>query len=99
MDQIMRNATAGARIMVAGWCLETDHMFTPCAHLKGLRVQYGGGPLPEDFASAFRGLCEGRLDPTPWLGRRIGLAEVAGAFDSFADAGNPVRLIVDPRRA
>jgi threonine dehydrogenase-like Zn-dependent dehydrogenase len=99
MDQIMRNATAGARIMVAGWCLETDHMFTPCAHLKGLQVQYGGGPLPEDFAAAFRGLCEGRLDPTPWLGGRIGLAGVADAFDSFAGPGNPVRLIVDPRRA
>jgi len=97
MDQIMRKATFGARIMVAGWCLETDTVFTPCAHTKGLRMQYGGGPLPEDFDAAVRGLADGRLDPSPWLGGRIGLGAVAAALDGLADPANPIRIVVDPR--
>ena len=96
LDGIMRSVVPFARIMVAGWCLEMDHVFTPTAHTKGLKVQYGGGPRPEDFDAAVRALGEGRIDPTPWLGKHVGLNGVAAALEAMRDPSNPIRTIVDP---
>lgn len=98
LNGIMRSVTVGARIIVAGWCLEMDHVFTPTAHTKGLNVQYGGGPLPEDFDAALRALGEGRIDPSPWLGNRVGLSGVADALEAMRNPDNPIRTIVDPRQ-
>ncbi len=98
LDGVMRRAAPGARIMVAGWCLETDRVFTPVAHTKGLVVQFGGGPAPEDFAAAHRALGEGEIDVTPWLGPGIGLGRVAGALEAMRDPASPIRTVVDPRR-
>jgi threonine dehydrogenase-like Zn-dependent dehydrogenase len=85
--------------MVAGWCLETDHLFTPAAHTKGLNVQFGGGPGVQDFDAAVRALGDGLVDPAPWLGDTVGLSGVAGALEAMRDPKNPIRTIVDPRRA
>ena len=98
LDGVMRQAAPGARIMVAGWCLETDHLFTPVAHTKGLVVQFGGGPAPEDFEAAHRALGEGEIDVSSWLGSQIGLSEVADALEAMRDPANPIRTVVDPRR-
>jgi threonine dehydrogenase-like Zn-dependent dehydrogenase len=99
MDQIMRGCGSGARIIVPGWCLEPDHMLTVCAHTKGLNVQYGGGPLSEDFDAAVRALVEGTVNPASWIGGRIGLRGVATALEGVGDARNPIRIVVDPRLA
>jgi hypothetical protein len=42
LDQIMRSVGHGARVVVGGWCLEMGHVFTPCAHLKQLNIQFAG---------------------------------------------------------
>jgi threonine dehydrogenase-like Zn-dependent dehydrogenase len=99
LDGIMRSVTPGARIIVAGWCLETDHIFSPSAHTKGLNVQFGGGPRPEDFDAALRALGDGGIDPTLWLGQTVGLRGVADALEAMRDPANPIRTIVDPRRS
>ena len=97
LDGIMRNVAKGSRILVAGWCLETDHIFSACAHVKRLNVQFGGGTSDEVFAEAVRGLCDGSIDPTPWIGGRIGLAGVEDALLGIANPDNPIRTVVDPR--
>ena len=97
MDGIIRACAPRSRIMVSGWCLEMDHMFTPAAHTKGLSLHYGGGPMPDDFAAAVRALVDGKIDPTPWLGGRVGLDGVAGAIEGARSPTNPIRTIVDPR--
>ena len=97
MDGIIRACAPGARIMVSGWCLETDHMFTPAAHTKGLTLKYGGGPMPEDFEAAVRGLGDGVIDPGPWIGERVGLTGVGAALEDMQNPANPIRTIVDPR--
>ena len=96
MDSIIRACAPRARIMVAGWCLEMDQLFTPAAHTKGVRVQFGGGPAPEDFAAAVRGLGDGLIDPSPWLGERVGLGGVADALEAMRNPENPIRTLVDP---
>lgn len=98
LDQIMRGAGHGARIVVGGWCLEVDQVFTPCAHLKQLNIQFAGGEDQEDLDLALRAICDGRIDISPWLGARIGLGGVAEALEGIANPANPIRTVVDPRR-
>jgi len=98
LDQIMRSVGHGARIVVGGWCLEMDHLFTPCAHLKQLNIQFAGGEAQEDLDLALRAIGDGTIDITPWLGARVGLTGVGAALAGIADPSNPVRTVVDPRR-
>ena len=97
IDQIIRQCDYFARIIVPGWCLEPDHMLTVCAHTKALNIQFGCGPMDVDFDQAVRALGDGRIDPSPWLGGRIRLSEVAARLDGISNPLNPVRFVVDPR--
>jgi threonine dehydrogenase-like Zn-dependent dehydrogenase len=97
IDQIIRQCGYFARIIVPGWCLEPDHMLTVCAHTKALNIQFGCGPMTEDFDHAVRALGDGLIDPARWLGGRIGLPEVAERLDGISNPLNPIRFVVDPR--
>lgn len=99
LDQIMRGIGHGARIIVAGWCLEMDHVFTPCAHLKRINIQFAGGEEQEDMDLALRAIGDGHIDVSAWLGARIGLGGVAAALEAIADPANAIRSVVDPRVA
>jgi hypothetical protein len=50
-----------------------------------------------DFDQAVRALGDGRIDPSRWLGGRVGLSEVAARLDGISNPLNPVRFVVDPR--
>lgn len=97
LDGVLRAAAPRSRILVAGWCLEEDHLFTACAHAKGLNIQFGGGPGPEDFEQAVRSLGDGLIDASPWLGERVGLSGVGNALEAITNPDNPIRTLVDPR--
>ena len=96
LDGVMRGAAWGALILVAGWCLETDRIFTPAAHTKGLTVKFGGGPLPDDFDVALRALGDGEIDVRSWIGDEVGLAGVADALERLLDPSTGLRTIVRP---
>lgn len=97
LDGVIQSCLWGARILVAGWCLEVDHIFTASAHVKGLNVQFGGGPMPDDFDAAVRALCDGLVDPSAWIGKRVGMTGVAEALEAMRNPDNPIRTIIDPR--
>jgi threonine dehydrogenase-like Zn-dependent dehydrogenase len=98
LDQIMRSVGHGARIIVGGWCLEMDHVFTPCAHLKQLNIQFAGGEDQQDMDLALRAIGDGLVDIAPWLGARVGLSGAADALERIGKPGNVIRTVVDPRR-
>jgi threonine dehydrogenase-like Zn-dependent dehydrogenase len=98
LDQIFRTIVHGARIIVAGWCLEMDHVFFPSAHFKALTIQFAAGDGPEDIVTALRAIGDGKIDVTPWLGATIGLSSVAEALEGISNPANPIRTIVDPRK-
>jgi threonine dehydrogenase-like Zn-dependent dehydrogenase len=98
LDQIMRSVGHGARIIVGGWCLEMDHVFTPCAHLKQLNIQFAGGEDQQDMDLALRAIGDGMVDIAPWLGARVGLSGAADALERIGKPGNVIRTVVDPRR-
>ena len=99
LDEITRGAPHGARVIVAGWCLETDRIFTPIAHFKGLTIKFGGGPTPHDFDVALRALGEGEIDISPWITHEAGLDGVSDAFDRLRDPAAGLRTLIWPGRA
>lgn len=99
LDQIMRGVGHGARIIVGGWCLEMDQVFTPCAHLKQLNIQFAGGEDQEDMDLALRAIGDGLVNIEPWIGARTGLSGAAEALEAIGRPNNVIRTVVDPRQA
>jgi threonine dehydrogenase-like Zn-dependent dehydrogenase len=98
LDGIIQNVAPLSRILVAGWCLEEDRIFSGVAHNKRLNVQFGGGSSPDAFTQAVHAICEGKVDPGPWIGGKVGLSSVADALFGITDPANPIRVVVDPSR-
>jgi threonine dehydrogenase-like Zn-dependent dehydrogenase len=99
LDGVTRGAPHGARVMVAGWCLETDRIFTPIAHFKGLTIKFGGGPTPADFDVALRALGDGEIDIEPWISHEAGLDGVEDAFERLGDPTTGLRTLIWPGRS
>jgi threonine dehydrogenase-like Zn-dependent dehydrogenase len=96
LDGIIHGAAHGARVIVAGWCLEIDHLFTAAAHYKGLTLQFGGGPMPEDFDTALRALGDGDIEVSSWVTDSVGLSGVAEALEAMRDPDRGIRTVVVP---
>jgi threonine dehydrogenase-like Zn-dependent dehydrogenase len=97
LDEITRSVGHGARIIMGGFCLETEHLFVPCAQMKRLRIDFAGGEEQQDFDLALRAIGDGTVDVGAWIGARIGLSGVGEALGSMSDPRNPIRTVVDPR--
>ena len=97
LQQIIENAPFDGRIVMGGYCMEQEHLFTFVAQNKRLNVQFAGGEEPQDMALALRAIDDGSIDITPWLGERIGLGGVAQAMAEMSGPLAPVRTCVDPR--
>ena len=63
---------------------------------KGMTIQFGGGPLPRDWYGTLDAVADGRLDPSPSIGRIIGLDEVPDAIDQVRKGQGPPRVVVHP---
>ena len=74
----------GTRIYAAGGWYTGDTLGCTQATHKGVIIQFGGGPHPEDWYGTLEAICDGRLDPLPSVGMVIGLDEVPEASTSPA---------------
>jgi threonine dehydrogenase-like Zn-dependent dehydrogenase len=63
---------------------------------KGVTVQFGGGPLPDEWYGTLDAICAGRLDPLPAVGEIIGLDDVPAALDRARRPDGPPRIVVHP---
>lgn len=97
LQQIIESAPFDGRIVMGGYCMEQEHLFTFVAQNKRLNVQFAGGEEPQDMLTALRSIDDGSIDIAPWLGGRIGLSGVASAMAEMSGALAPVRTCVDPR--
>ena len=73
-----------------------DQLSCTTATHKGVTIQFGGGPHPEDWYGTFEAICDGSLDPLPSVGKVIGLDDVPEALDMTRRAQGPARIIVHP---
>ena len=97
LAQIIAAAPFDGRIVMGGYCMEEEKLFSFVAQNKRLNVQFAGGEEPQDMETALRGIDDGSIDIQPWLGTRIGLSGVASAMAEMSGPGAPVRTVVDPR--
>jgi threonine dehydrogenase-like Zn-dependent dehydrogenase len=98
LNEIIRSVGFGARIVIGGFCLVPEEIYIPNAQSKRLKINFAAGEEQQDLDLALRAIADGRIDVTPWLGGRIGLAGVGEALHAMRDPAAPVRTVVDPRR-
>jgi threonine dehydrogenase-like Zn-dependent dehydrogenase len=96
VQQLVESCEMWTRIYVAGAWYTADTINCTDAARKGVTLQFGGGPLPDDWYGTLDAVCEGRLDPLPSVGRVIGLDEVPAALDEARAAQGPPRIVVHP---
>jgi threonine dehydrogenase-like Zn-dependent dehydrogenase len=96
IERLIHDCTNSSLIVCAGGWYTGDTVPVTPATRKGLAVQFGGAPTPEDWYGTFEAVCTGRLDPLPSVGMVIGLEDVPRAIDMARRAEGPPRIVVHP---
>ena len=97
---ILENCGQQARLLSAGGA-SSDTIPSAVANLKGVNIQFGGGPAVEDWYETLDLVASGSLDPTPLIGETVRLNDLADAIDRARSSAGPVRILylADPRAA
>jgi threonine dehydrogenase-like Zn-dependent dehydrogenase len=98
LHQIMRDAPLGARIVVAGVCMEDDLIKPMLGINKELAVQFVLGYTPDEFAQTLEAIADGEIDVTPMVTGRVGVEEVPAAFEALAKPDTHAKILVEPWR-
>ncbi|MEO8115277.1 MAG: zinc-binding dehydrogenase [Phenylobacterium sp.] len=98
VQALIEAAPAGAQIVVAGVCMEADRIEPAVAITKEIELTFVFGYTPEEFAVTLRDLAEGVIDVSGLVTGKVGLAEVAGAFEALGDPEAHVKILVEPGR-
>jgi threonine dehydrogenase-like Zn-dependent dehydrogenase len=96
LQRIIDSSDMWTRVFAAGGWYTGDTLDCTAATHKGVTIQFGGGPHPEDWYGTLDAICDGRLDPLPSIGKIIGLDEVPDALDLTRRAEGPPRIVVHP---
>lgn len=96
MQTIVDSCEFLARVHAAGGWYDAGTIDCTAATHKGVTIQFGGGPHPQDWYGTLDAVVEGRLDPAPSIGRTIGLDEVPDAIDQLRKGQGPPRVVVHP---
>jgi threonine dehydrogenase-like Zn-dependent dehydrogenase len=96
IQHIVESADGWARIYAAGGWYSGDTLSCTEATRKGVTIQFGGGPMPEDWDGTLNAVIEGSLDPSPAIGQVIGLDDVPAALNQTRLAQGPPRIVVRP---
>jgi threonine dehydrogenase-like Zn-dependent dehydrogenase len=96
LQALIEAAPAGAQIVVAGVCMETDKIEPSIAITKEIELTFVLGYTPEEFALTLRQLADGVIDVSGLVTGTVGLDGVAGAFDALGDPEAHVKILVQP---
>lgn len=96
IDKIVAEAEFSSRIYCAGGWYTGDTLDITTATRNGLTLQFGGGPLPQDWYGVLDAVVEGKLDPLPSVGKIIGLDEVPAALEAARRSEGPPRVVIHP---
>jgi threonine dehydrogenase-like Zn-dependent dehydrogenase len=96
INDVLRRASTGCRLIVAGVCMETDTVLPMFGVVKEINVQFVFVYDPTEFADALRALAEGEIDAAPLITGDVGLDEVDKAFDELTRPDNHCKIMVTP---
>lgn len=96
LQALIEAAPAGAQIVVAGVCMETDRIEPSIAVTKEIELSFVLGYTPDEFAATLRNLAEGVIDVSGLVTGQVGLEGVAKAFKDLGDPEAHVKILVRP---
>ena len=96
LQALIEAAPAGAQIVVAGVCMETDRIEPSIAVTKEMELTFVLGYTPDEFAGTLRQLAEGIIDVSGLVTGQVGLDGVAKAFTDLGDPEAHVKILVEP---
>lgn len=96
IDDVLRRAPIGSRIVVAGICMQPDTMHPFFAIAKEINVQFVLAYDPTEFTASLGAIAEGEIDVAPMVTGQVGLDGVGAAFDDLADPEQHCKILVTP---
>lgn len=96
INDVMRRARPGTRLVVAGVCMQADTMHPFFGIAKEISVQFVLAYDPQEFGDSLRAIAEGDIDVTPMITGSVGLEDVGTAFDDLADPERHCKIVVTP---
>jgi 2-desacetyl-2-hydroxyethyl bacteriochlorophyllide A dehydrogenase len=99
LDSIILWAPRGARVVVAGVCMEPDTIRPLIAIAKEVNVQFVLGYDPMEFQATLGYIADGRIDVAPLITGEVGIEEVPQAFETLGDPEKHAKILVLPQRA
>ena len=97
--QLIREAPVGAKIVVAGVCMQDDVIRPAVAINKELNLQFVLGYTPDEFARTLHAIAEGQIETAPIVTGKTGVEGVARAFADLATPDAHAKILVEPWRA
>jgi threonine dehydrogenase-like Zn-dependent dehydrogenase len=96
IDDVMRRAKHGTRLVVVGVCMQPDTMHPFFAIANEINIQFVLAYEPNEFADSLRAIAEGEIDVAPVITGDVGLEDVGAAFDDLADPERHCKILVTP---
>jgi threonine dehydrogenase-like Zn-dependent dehydrogenase len=96
IDDILRRAPIGARVVVAGVCMQPDTVHPYFAIAKQISVQFVLAYDPGEFTECLRAIAEGDIEVAPMITGEVGLDGVGAAFDELARPDAHCKILVTP---
>ena len=96
IDDVMRRARHGTRLVVVGVCMQADTVHPFFAIAKEISVQFVLAYDPNEFGDSLRAIAEGDIDVSPMITGDVGLEDVGAAFDDLADPERHCKILVTP---
>jgi 2-desacetyl-2-hydroxyethyl bacteriochlorophyllide A dehydrogenase len=96
IDDILRRAPVGARVVVAGVCMQADTVHPYFAIAKQINLQFVLAYDGAEFTDCLRAIAEGDIDVAPMITGEVGLDGVGAAFDDLAHPDVHCKILVTP---
>ena len=96
LDQAMRAAPRGGRVMVVGACMEPDTVRPLIGIGKELTIGFALGYDPFEFVQTLHAIAEGKVDVSPLITGHVGISGVQGAFAALANPDEHCKILVEP---
>lgn len=96
LQDIVASADMTTRIYCAGGWYTGDSLNITDATRQGVTIQFGGGPMPQDWYGTLDAIIAGTLDPRPSIGSIITLDQVPDALELARHSDGPPRILVHP---
>ncbi|AGB26095.1 theronine dehydrogenase-like Zn-dependent dehydrogenase [Mycobacterium sp. JS623] len=96
INDILRRAPVGARVVVAGVCMQSDTIHPYFAIAKQINVQFVLAYDPTEFTDCLRAIAEGDIDVAAIITGEVDLSGVGTAFEELAHPDAHCKILVTP---